>query len=142
MTKLFSAKDFTATEFETADAKVKFCEQFVKFVKNDFAKESFPKWFYQRLSMTFGHIAHYDQNGFYETFFTNTDHIRYFIQKTLNYPCYGSPAFTYCDAEKVIQTWLRDNKIMEKWQKKLQQETEAKERKEFERLSNKYGETK
>lgn len=58
--KFFKASDFTDTPSAAKEAKVKFCEQFVRFVESDFAPSAFPKWFYQRLSMTFGHIAHYD----------------------------------------------------------------------------------
>ena len=56
--------------------------------------------------MCFGMIAHYDINGFYETFFTSDKDRVEFVEMVLNYPCYGSPAFTYCDIEKQIQQWI------------------------------------
>lgn len=112
MKKIFSANQFVATKWEPAEAKAKFCNQFVKFVEGGFKWEHFPKWFYTRLSLTFGHIAHYNQLGFYETFFTNTNDQADFIQQTLNYPAYGDPTFTYSDAEKAIKQWLQ-NKLGE-----------------------------
>jgi len=138
--KTFFAKDFTATQWDTADQKVKFAEQFKKFVESDFAWEKFPKWFYERLSMTFGHIAHYNQQGFYDTYFTCTQNKVYFLQETMKYPCYGSPEFTYSDVEKKIIDWLRDTKetVWNKYVQELAKETREAELAELARLQEKY----
>ena len=74
----FTADRFTSTQWDSADRKAAFAKQFIRFVQSDFAKSKFPKAFYVRLSMTFGHIAHYNQGGFFETFFTTTqDKVRF-----------------------------------------------------------------
>jgi len=99
---------YTATKFDTVEDKKKFEDQFKKFIKNDFQFKHFPKWFYIRLSMTFGHIAHYDQHGFFNTFFVSQEGKQEFINCTRNYPCYGDPAFTYSDVERVLVSWTRD----------------------------------
>jgi hypothetical protein len=99
---------FTPTEFSTITDKEHFCEQFQRFVSKGYKKTMFPKWFYTRLSMSFGHIAHYNQGGFYETFFVSDIGEQNFIEQTLAYPCYGDPAFTYSDVERYLQGWLRD----------------------------------
>src|SRR5664279_3980752 len=95
----FIASKFVPTKWDTTQAKAWFAKQFVAFVQSDFDGEYFTERFYRRLSMTFGHIAHYDRGGFWETFFTTTaDKVR-FLMETLQYPCYGDPAWTYSDVE-------------------------------------------
>src|SRR3990167_862659 len=67
---------YTATEFDTAADKEKFELQFKRFVMSDFAENKFPNWFYKSLSMTFGHIAHYNKAGFYSTFYYNGRYVQ------------------------------------------------------------------
>jgi len=61
--------NYTATQWNTAEDKAWFVEHFMKFVEKGFPQHLFTKKFYQRLSNTFGHIAHYNQLGFWEEFF-------------------------------------------------------------------------
>lgn len=129
---------FTPTKWDTAEQKEKFVSQFKRFVESDFAQSKFPKWFYQRLSNCFGHIAHYNQGGFYATFFESTQDKVQFLEQSLNSPCYGDPAFTYSDAERVIQDWLREGNWLEKYQDLGQREREASERATLARLKEKY----
>jgi hypothetical protein len=129
---------YTPTKFSTAQDKEKFYKQFQKFVESDFARSKFPKWFYTRLSMTFGHIAHYDQHGFYGEFFTSTKGKAEFLKQTLLHGCYGDPAFTYSDVEKDLQAWVREQRLFEKYVEQYQQEQEQAERAEYARLSAKY----
>lgn len=105
--KYFKASQFVPTKWESAEQKAKFANQFARFVVSGFNPRLFPKWFYVRLSMTFGHIAHYNQHGFFNTFFTSTDGILDFVRTTLQYPCYGDPTYTYSDVEREIQKWWR-----------------------------------
>ncbi len=106
-------KKYTPTQHSTEADKAKFVAQFKAFVESDFALSKFPKWFYIRLSMTFGHIAHYNQAGFYETFFNDLRGKMRFIEQCLTWPCYGSPAFTYCDCEEEIQHWLHERATLD-----------------------------
>jgi hypothetical protein len=55
----FSPSEFVPTEFSTAADKADFGNTFLHFVDADCAQNLFTKKFYNRLSMTFGHIAHY-----------------------------------------------------------------------------------
>jgi hypothetical protein len=136
---MFTPDQFTPTHFHSSEDKTKFANQFVKFVNSAFAEEHFPKWFYQELSNTFGHIAHYNQGGFYATFFTCPADALEFINQCLDYPCYGQPEYTYCDVEKVLQSWMIENKIREKWFDLAIDATEKVERAELNRLQEKYG---
>lgn len=64
---MFTANQFTATKWESAEQKAKFANHFVRFVKSGFKPTLFYSWFYKRLSMTFGHIAHFNRQGFWHT---------------------------------------------------------------------------
>ena len=108
-------RTFTPTKWATARDKTVFYRQFVKFVQSDFDAKYFTRPFYQRLSNTFGHIAHYNQSGFWETWFTTTaDKVR-FLKLTLRYPCYGDPAWTFSDVETALQAWLTKEKILQRY---------------------------
>jgi len=131
----FTPDKFTPTKWDTADKKAAFARQFIKFVQSDFAKSTFPKAFYQRLSMTFGHIAHYNLHGFFETFFTTTQDKVRFLRQTLAHTCYGDPAWTYSDVERALQTWLRENDVLAKYETRLAEEQQNAERAEWARLA-------
>jgi hypothetical protein len=135
----FTPDQFTPTQWDTAEKKAAFAHQFVRFVQADFAKSKFTKAFYVRLSMTFGHIAHYNQGGFFEEFFTTTEGKVRFLRMTLQHPCYGDAGWTYSDVERALQSWLRENGVMEKYEQRLADETEANERAALARLQAKYG---
>jgi len=133
-----SASRFCPTKFDSAAQKEKFVKHFLRFVEKDFPESLFYKWFYNRLSNTFGHIAHYSKSGFYGTFFTTTaDKIR-FLRFALNWPCYGDPAFTYSDVEKVLQNIIREKNYLDKYEKQLVENVETQERAELARLKAKY----
>ena len=55
----FLLSDFTATKFSTAADKAEFGNTLLRFIESEWASVLFTKSFYNRLSMCFGHIAHY-----------------------------------------------------------------------------------
>lgn len=120
MKELFTASQFVGTQFDTSEDKAKFANQFLRFVSAGFRRTLFPQWFYRRLSMTFGHIAHYNQAGFYENFFTTPKGKVEFIAICLNGGGYGDPAYTYSDVEKELKKWLLRNAVWEKLQEKYE----------------------
>lgn len=101
---------FWPTKWESVEQKTKFFRHFKKFMMSGCKPTLFYKWFYNRLHMTFGHMAHYDQNGFYEVWFSDSSAIQSFINHCLAYPCYGDPEYTYSDVEEALQDWLVANK--------------------------------
>ena len=134
----FDPKKFHSTKFDTPDDKADFANALAQFILTGFQFNKFTKKLYQRLMHTFGHIAHYNQGGFYtEWFKTNEDRIR-FLNHTLNYCRCGDPNYTWCDAEKAIQEWLQGTTVLEDLKGLVAQETEAKERAELQRLKEKY----
>ena len=99
----FLPDEFTPTKFSTAADKAEFGNHFQRFIESEWAQAHFTKDFYHRLSMCFGHIAHMDRPTFYETWFT-CDHDRLrFLEKTLKWPCWGDPEYTFSDVERAIQ---------------------------------------
>jgi hypothetical protein len=133
-----TANEFTPTKWDDRQTKATFARHFVKFVESGFDQRLFSQAFYRRLSMTFGHIAHFNRQGFFETFFTTTaDKVR-FLRMTLAHPCFGDPAFTYSDVECALQTWLRESGTLGRYEQRLADEMEAGERAELARLKAKY----
>ena len=111
----FKAEQFVATQWDTAEDKAKFANHLVRFVESDYSRSLFYKWFYRRLSNCFGHIAHYNLDGFYHEWFTSDPRNggRRFLYNIAKWPCYGDPKFTYSDVEKELQKWVRLRKAVE-----------------------------
>lgn len=138
--KLFKAEQFTPTKWDSAEQKAKFANQFVRLIERGFQFHDFPKWFYNRLSNTFGHIAHYNQLGFWETWFENQGQQLAFLRHTATCQICGDPAFTYSDVERALQGWLKKNSIfIHNLELSITKKHEQHERSEYERLSAKFG---
>jgi len=129
---------FTPTRWDTAQDKAAFAKQFVRFVQSDFAAKHFTDKFYRRLSNTFGMIAHYNRGGFWSEFFTSTADTLRFLEQCLQHPCYGDPAWTYSDVERALQAWLREDGTLDRYRRRVTEETETAERAELARLQQKY----
>jgi hypothetical protein len=136
--KDFTADQFTPTRWEDAEEKARFARRFIRLVESDFAERDFPQALYRRLSSCFGHIAHYNRRGFYEEFFTATEGKVRFLRMTLAHSCCGDPAFTYSDVERALQSWLHQNGVLARYERRLAAEQEAAERAELARLQAKY----
>jgi len=68
----FLPSDFTATKSSTAADKAEFGNTLLRFIESEWASALFTKSFYNRLSMCFGHIAHYVEGAIMWSFFGNT----------------------------------------------------------------------
>lgn len=105
---------YTATQWSSTEDKQKFADHFKRFVISNYKRTLFYKWFYNRLSMCFGFIAHYNIHGFYETYFTSDKGKERFEKAImrggiLGYPA-GDPAWTYSDVERYLMEWMRKRK--------------------------------
>lgn len=136
--KDFTADQFTPTRWDDAEEKARFARRFIRLVESDFAERDFPQALYRRLSSCFGHIAHYNRLGFYEEFFTTTEGKVRFLRMALDWPCWGDPAFAYSDVERALQSWLHQNGVLGRYERRLAGEQEAAERTELARLQAKY----
>ncbi len=110
---LFRAQEFTPTKFRSADEKAHFANHFFRFVTSNFTETLFTQKFYERLSTTFGHIAHYSKTGFYDEFFRNAKDQLRFLDQVVKWPCYGDPAFTFSDVEGAIQKEVARQHLVE-----------------------------
>jgi hypothetical protein len=79
--KRFHAESFTPTKWTTAEQKATFANQLMAFISADFPESKFTKKFYNRLSQTFGMIAHYVEGVIMWSVFANT--ARCFAQRPI-----------------------------------------------------------
>lgn len=100
--------NYTPTQWNTAEDKALFVKQMMRFIKKGFPQELFYKTTYVRLSMCFGHIAHYNQFGFYETWFREHASRAQWLKQVQQWGCYGDPSYTYSDAEREIQRQVKE----------------------------------
>lgn len=105
--ELFLASDFVATKFSTTADKADFANLLLHFIDSGWKQTIFTEKFYSRLSMCFGHIAHCDRSGFYETWFRDDQKRLRFLQHALASHCWGSPEFTFSDVERAVQDEIR-----------------------------------
>lgn len=134
----FLPSEFVPTQFSTAADKANFGNTLLEFLDADCAREFFTKKLYNRLSMTFGHIAHCDIEGFYSTWFTRDRHRLGFIQKLLHWPCHGDPRFTFSDVEQAIQRVVRERNYLARYELRAAEALRAAEISELQRLEAKY----
>jgi hypothetical protein len=134
----FVPSQFVATEWSTAADKANFGNTLLRFLDADCPRELFTKKFYARLSMTFGNIAHYNLEGFYNTWFTRDRHRLGFVQKILRWPCHGDPTFTFSDVERAIQRVVTERNYLARFDLGAAEQQRAAEMRELERLEAKY----
>ena len=136
---LFSADEFTPTQFSTAQDKAAFGNQFFRLIESEWKESIFTKGFYNRLSNCFGHIAHYNLRGFYSTWFVDDAARLSFLRHTLAFACYGDPAYTFSDVERAIRAELRRRPLVEQFEARVVAAVRAREIAQLERLQAKYG---
>ncbi len=133
----FLPEEFSPTKFTTATEKAEFGNHFLRFIDAEWTYTLFNRDFYHRLSMCFGHIAHTDRPTFYETWFTSDrDRLR-FIEKTLNWPCWGDPEYTFSDVERAIQQEVRKRNYIARYQLRTAEVERASEMEMLRRLEAK-----
>jgi hypothetical protein len=135
----FEGAAFIPTKFSSGEDKAQFGNTFLHFVRSEWKRALFTGKFYNRLSMTFGNIAHNDIHGFYNTWFERDADRLAFLEQTLRYPCYGQPEFTFCDVERAIQIELRTFNLVPVYRQRIELATRSHEIRELTRLQNKYG---
>jgi len=101
--------DFTPTEFYSTKDKMQWLKLLVAFVQSGFTRSKFTKKLYKQLSNCFGHIAHYDIDGFYATWFEMPEQQEVWLEHVDSWSCFGDPAYTWSDVERAFKIWLSDN---------------------------------
>jgi len=134
----FLPSDFTATKFSTATDKAEFGNTLLRFIESEWASALFTKRFYNRLSMCYGHIAHYNRAQFYEEWFSSlADQVR-FLKHTLRFPCYGDPEYTFSDVERAIQGEIVNRNYLTQYELRLAEEQQATDLALLRQLESKY----
>lgn len=134
----FLPSEFVPTKFSTAADKAYFGNVFLDFIESEWRETLFTKPFYNRLSSTFGHIAHYNRATFYSTWFTcDGDRLR-FLKQTLKWPCWGDAEFTFCDVERALQREIRRRNYLGRYELRAADSLRSAEMAILERLEAKY----
>lgn len=68
-------------QFTTAEEKRKVLRQWERFLKGGLTRELFTKGLYHHLMQHCSFIAHYDINGFYDTYFTRGEDTIHFLRQ-------------------------------------------------------------
>lgn len=106
MKKLFYARDFQPTEWDSAEEKAEFANTFVRFVESNFNRQFFTGKFYQRIVCMFGFHAFPDSQNFWKHYFDSEDGRRRFILSCVEHQHAGGAATTYADVHARLQDWL------------------------------------
>jgi hypothetical protein len=134
----FLPSEFVPTKFSTAQDKADFGNTFLHFIESEWARTAFSKSFYNRLSMCFGNIAHYNLATFYETWFTSdTDRLK-FLRHSLAWPCWGDPGYTFCDVERAIQHDIRKRNYLARYELRAAEAVRSGEMETLRMLEAKY----
>jgi hypothetical protein len=136
---VFTAEQFKPTQWNTAQDKADFANQFVRFVEGGFSASEFAPDFYSRLSQTFGHIAHFDRGTFFKTFFTCSADKLKFLAQTVEHESFGDPAFTFCDVERALRDWVIESKMIDRVAQTAINARNRAEREQLNRLLKKHG---
>jgi len=123
----FTASMFVPTKWSSAEDKAKFGNDLMRFIFADFSKAKFTKKLYERLMNCFGHIAEYDLNGFYETWFESTENRIEFLRNLLKAPCWGDPRFTFSDVERAIQKEVANAQVEFGYERQFEEEVRQRE---------------
>jgi hypothetical protein len=111
---VFTAAQFVPTEWATSADKASFANAFVRFVENGFRSADFTPEFYNRLSNTFGHIAHFDRRTFFQRFFTTAANKLDFVRQTAEFVPFGQPSYTFSDVERALTKWVVTTGVLDR----------------------------
>jgi hypothetical protein len=137
----FTASQFVPTEWSTTADKAAFGNTLLHFIESKWKRSLFTKGFYQRLSNCFGHIAHYDIHGFYETWFTCEKDRLEFLKNASQWRCYGDPKFTFSDVERALRQQIQTRNYVALYEVRAAEELRAAEMRILHSLEAKYRNT-
>jgi hypothetical protein len=136
----WSAKDFTDTNWASAELKAKFANNLRAFVESGFDDKKFTAALYDRLSRLFGHIAEYNKDGFWNAWFSSPAGHWNWIQRVRTHEIYGDPGVTWSDVEHAVQKWLNDVSVYSPVEARAKAQIEKEERDTLRWLLKKYPE--
>ena len=106
MTKnIFTADRFTATQHSTAEEKARFCDALCQVRPQRVFAQSVQDRVLPTVSNIFGHIANYDETGFWEVWFATPAKQRQFVRRIHEWVPVGDPHFCWSDVERELKSW-------------------------------------
>jgi hypothetical protein len=135
---VFSASQFVAAHSDTAEDKARFANALLAFVVQGCPRERFTKAVYNKLIHCFGHIAHFDRDGFYAVWFSSPAKIAEFLDNVVKYPHWGDPQFTYSDVERAFKIEVLRLRLHKQWAETARAAQESAERAILAHLKQKY----
>ena len=132
---------FVPSKHSDANEKASFANNLMDFVESGFEERKFTKALYQRLTLSYGFIAHYNREGFWSEYFTRSEDKAEFLARILRHPCHGDPDFTYSDVEKAVQARIRHMGFHGYYAQMADREREYAERALLTSLQAKYSDT-
>lgn len=84
-----------------------------RLLAQDMPEHLFTQALYWRLSLCFGHIAHYGRHGFLDHYFRTSRDKHRFLQDCMDWIPIGDPAWTWCDVELALQRRIRESGLLE-----------------------------
>jgi hypothetical protein len=88
--------------------------------------------------MCYGHIAHFDRQGFSETWFDSPESIASFVNHLMQWPCHGDAGYTFSDVERAIQREAARLNLVAKVNEAAARSTQQRELALLSTLENKY----
>lgn len=99
---------FKDAQFLTAKEKEKLVKNMKSFLKNDFSITTFTDALYKHFSLHCGFIAHYDRNGFWNTYFTSPEGKVRWAKAFCGYSEMGD----YTDVNKVLKEMIHEHMLL------------------------------
>ena len=136
---------FTATKWATAEDKAKGLSALVSFVEAGFPESKFTRRIYEALYLhMLGHIAHYDQAGFFREWFSTPERQLRWLQYVAKGGAYGiggsgDPTSTWSDVETALVEWVRASGLMHRYEGIVEGRTRSRELAQLAYLEAKYG---
>lgn len=116
----FSADQFVATPYTSAEEKAKAANRLARFIERGFPEMAWNQPLYRSLYLhLFGHIAHYSSTGFWAEWFASPGARLRWLEYASSYPLYGSPEHTWVDVEAALQGWFRQNGVLEHYRQRV-----------------------
>lgn len=138
------AEQFTATQWDSAEAKARGMNALAAFIEAGFSEVKFTRRVYDVLHLhLLGHIAHFDKAGFYNTWFATPERqlawLRYAARGGAYGAGHGDPAYTWSDVETVLVGWLRSSGRVHRYETIVEERTTRRELAQLAYLEAKYG---
>jgi hypothetical protein len=122
----------------TAEAKADYGNQLMRFIASGFKRTLFTKSLYNNLNSSFGHIVHFDIDGFYAVWFSDVYRQYEWLMYVLRHDIYGDPKYTRCDVERAVKSCIVVRGYTSEYYRLTEAATRIGELQELRRLQRKY----